>query len=118
MWVIEIALSLLFMYGGVNALFSEPIVVTNELLHWLTGQVALYFYAFWFFAQGLSLFLSKVTTFKRLEGWSLMAMYLTCLYVLILSMVLNGFTIGLITTIITGITSGILYLRIKYKYKE
>lgn len=112
---LELALSALFMWGGINVLSSaEEVVTTNVILHFLTNHTMIVFYGAWFFSQGLALLLSKVYDVRRLEATALMTMYLTCLYVLILSMILEGFDTGLITTVLTGVVSAAIYLKIKY----
>lgn len=115
---LELGLAALFMWGGINVLLSDEHVVTpNKILEVLTNSTAIVFYGLWFFNQGFMLMIGNLTGAVKLQAWALMSMYLTCLYVLILSMLLEGLTTGLITTVLTGIVSAALYLRIKYQYR-
>lgn len=113
--VLEVGLAVLFIYGGFNVIQGEPVVAENAFLGYLTGEVAILVYALLFFAQGASLAVAKVWRLHKLHGAALMSMYLVCLYVLILSSIINGFTTGLITTLIAGTVSAVLYLRWKVR---
>ncbi len=111
---LEFVLAAMFIHGGIRVFFIDDVPNVLGLLHYLANQEAIYVYGVLWTATGLSLVLGKVFKWRRIHGLSLMVMYLTCLYVLILSALINGFTLGMITTVTVGIISAVLYLRWKY----
>lgn len=109
---IEYALSAMFLYAGVNTAFVHA-VSTSVFYAILVGQAAIYVYAFIFFALGVTLIYSKIKKNKKLHGLSLLIMYLTCLYVALLSFGISGVSASVIPSIVTGLVSAALWLRWK-----
>ena len=113
---IEVLLALQWIYGGFKVFFGSTVIVaTNPFVGMLVGQWAIYFYGIFFFATGLTLLLAKFYKKKRVHKFTLAVMYLTCVYVLILAVVVLGLYWGLLTTVIAGILSALCWLHWKFK---
>jgi hypothetical protein len=114
--VVEILLALQWIYGGVKVFVGSALIVAaNPFVGILVGQTAVYFYGIFFFATGLSLLYSKFFKKKTMHKFTLATMYLTCVYVLILALVVLGPHLGLINTIVAGILSAACWMHWKFK---
>lgn len=111
---LEFVLAAMFIQGGIRAFMIDDLPKVLGPLHYLANQEAIYVYGVMWFSTGASLVVAKVRRLRKLHGFSLMVMYLTCLYVLILGALINGFHLGMLTTVAIGIISAVLYLRWKY----
>lgn len=112
---LEYLLAFMFIQGGIKVfLFSEPLVLPGIFMY-LVGQYAIYLYGLIFFLSGAALAFAKFKNRKKWHKYSLMAMYLECIYVIILSTALNGLTLGLSSTFVVAIASGYLWLQWKFK---
>lgn len=114
--VLEYILAALWIRGGVNILFFgvEPVTLPGFLTY-LVGAEAIVVYGCLFLLTGLSLLYAKWWKKKTLHKYVLMVMYLTCIYVLVLAVLINGLSSGLLLTIFAGVTSAALWIRWKFK---
>lgn len=113
--IVEYLLAILFIQGGIKALFfSEPVLVPG-LLAYLVGGTAIHAYGFLFLLMGVLLLIAKWFKRRILRRNVLMAMYLTCIYVLVLAITVNGWYPRLLLTIAAGVTSAGLWMRCKLK---
>lgn len=111
---IEYFLALLFMWGGINALSAE-IPALSGVTAFLVGKYFIYFYAAFFFFTGALLLYAKLRKRRNAHKTALVIMYLTCVYVTVLSIAISGITFGLIPNLAVGIVSAYLWLRWKFR---
>lgn len=111
----EYALALLWLYGGFNSFFADPLDTFSPIYDLLAGQAAIYVYAFLFLINGLLLIYAKVFKKKRTHLVALAGMYLTCLYVLILSYLIGVLSIGSLLTVFAGVLAAVCWMRWKLK---
>lgn len=114
--VLEYVLAFMFIRGGINVLFgtTEPLQLPG-LLTYLVGEAAIFVYGASFLATGLLLLYGKWFKKKRVHKTALLIMYLTCIYVLVLAIMLNGLSYGLLVTVAVGVVSAALWMRWKFK---
>ena len=111
---VEYFLAFLFMWGGFNALGAEVPSLTGPLAL-LVGQYVIYFYAAFFFFTGALLLYAKLRKKKYAHKSALVLMYLTCVYVTILSIAIDGITFGLLPNILVGVAAAYLWIRWKFR---
>lgn len=111
----EYVLAALFIRGGINVILNAEPLVLPGIFTYLVGPVAILVYGALFLLTGLLMLYAKIGKRKRLHKHVLMTMYLTCIYVFILAVLLNGFTTGLLMTIAVGFVSAYLWLRWKIR---
>lgn len=114
--IVEYVLAALWIRGGINILFFdvEPVALPGVFTY-LVGDVAIYVYGCMFLLTGLSLLYAKWWKKKTLHKFTLMFMYLTCLYVFALSVAIFGIATSQILTVVAGISSAALWVRWKFK---
>lgn len=112
---VEYVLAALFIYGGFNSLFSDPLETFSPVYDLLAGQEAIYVYAIIFLATGFSLLIAKLFKYKKVHRVSLAVMYLTCLYVLILSYLIGVLSAGSLLTVFAGVAAAACWVRWKLK---
>ena len=118
--VLEFVLVVMFVQGGVNTFFANPLHNPSPFLAAIAGQKAIYFYAVVFFLTGVVLLYAKWAKKKKLKSAMLQTMFLTCVYVLFASWALVGIQPGMIITVVTGAVSLACYLhwRLKIAYLD
>lgn len=108
---LEYILALMFIQGGIRTLlFADPVVLPG-IFSYLVGSAAVYVYGALFLTSGLLLLYAKIRKHKKLHKHLLMAMFLTCVYVLILALAINGFVPRLILTVSVGAVAAYSWLR-------
>lgn len=112
---IEYALAALWIYGGINSFFANPLTGPSAIFKLLAGQEAIYAYAILFFLTGAALLAAKLLGLKKWHRISLATMYLTCLYVLILSYLLGVLSAGSLITVLAGVAAAVCWVRWKLK---
>lgn len=114
--LVEYVLAALFIRGGINVLFFdvEPATLPGYLTY-LVGEAAIFIYGAMFLVTGLLLLYAKWFRKKRCHKFALLVMYLTCIYVFVLSVMINGLSTGIILTVVVGIASAALWVRWKFK---
>jgi len=112
---LEYALAALWIYGGINSFFANPLSGPSPIYELLAGQEAIYFYALLFFVNGALLVYAKVFKKKKLHLVSLAGMYLTCIYVLILSYLLGVLSLGSLLTVAAGVAAAVCWMRWKFR---
>lgn len=114
--VLEYVLAFMFIRGGANILFFgvEPIVLPG-ILAYLVGEFAILGYGIMFLLTGLALLYAKWFKKKGLHKFVLLFMYLTCIYVLVLAIMINGLGWNLLITVAVGVTAAALWIRWKFK---
>lgn len=113
--LLEYILAGMFIQGGVKVFFfSEPLVLPG-IFHYLVGSFAIDLYGITFFLIGCSLLAGKWLKKKSLHKFSLLTMYLVCVYVLVLAIMLHGLGWNLLTTVLVGVTAAGLWMRWKFK---
>lgn len=114
--VLEYVLAFMFIRGGLNILFGEvePITLPG-ILTYLVGDAAIFVYGALFLTTGLLLLYGKWLKRRRVHRASLMIMYLTCIYVLVLAIMINGLAPGLLVTVAVGVVAAALWMRWKFK---
>lgn len=114
--IVEYLLAALWIRGGINILFFdvEPVALPG-IFTYLVGAEAIIVYGALFVLTGLAMVYAKLAKKKTLHKYVLMTMYLTCLYVLIIAIAVNGLHWGLWLTILAGIVSAALWVRWKFK---
>lgn len=113
--LLEVLLGIQWIYGGINTFFANPISTPSPLYSFLVGEGAIVFYAIFFLATGLALLAAKFFKKKRLKSVSLVTMYLTCLYVFLLSILVLGPSWSLVQTVVVGVIAAACWLRWKFK---
>src|SRR6266540_4313473 len=111
----EFLLAFLFIQGGIRVLGLDELPDVPGFLGYLASQYAIYFYGILWILAGIGLVYGKACQKKAIHGWSLMIMYLSCVYVLVLGMAINGIHWRMLTTLGVSFLSGGLYLRWKYR---
>lgn len=113
--VLEYVLAFMFIRGGFNILTNEiePLTLPG-LLTYLVGDAAIFVYGAAFLLTGLLLLYGKWMKQRRIHKFSLLVMYLTCIYVLVLAILLNGMDPGLLITVAVGLTAAALWVRFKF----
>lgn len=114
--LVEYVLAAMFIRGGIRILFLgvEPIQLPG-LLTYLVGEFAIFAYGCMFLFTGLLLLYGKWFKKKRCHKTALLTMYLTCIYVLVLAILINGLSSGLLVTVAVGVASAALWMRWKFK---
>lgn len=114
--VLEYVLAAMFIRGGVRILFfgTEPVALPG-ILSYLVGEAAIFVYGAMFLTTGVALLYAKWFKKKRLHKFILMFMYLTCIYVLVLAILINGLGWNLLLTVGVGVTAAALWIRWKFK---
>lgn len=114
--ILEYVLAAMFIRGGLRILFFgvEPIQLPG-ILTYLVGEAAIFAYGAIFLFVGLLLIASKLLKHEGLHQFSLLSMYLICIYVLVLAIMINGLGWGLLLTVAVGITAAALWVRCKLK---
>lgn len=111
----EFLLAFLFIQGGIRVLGVDELPDVPGALRYLTSQDAIYFYGVLWILTGIGLAYSKICRKKAVHGLTLMIMYLSCVYVLVLGMAINGIHWRMLTTLGISFLSGGLYLRWRYR---
>lgn len=112
--IAEIIISLMFIQGGFRVLADIPVVLEHPLSY-LTTPPAIVTYGIMWIIIGLSLLNAKYFHLKQLHKYSLLAMFITCAYVLLLSVVIEGVQWDHMLTFTVGMLSGVLWIRWKLK---
>lgn len=112
--LLEYVLAFMFIRGGLRILFfgTEPIQLPG-ILTYLVGEFAIFAYGAIFLFVGILLIASKLLKHEGLHQFSLLLMYLICIYVLVLAIMINGLGWGLLITVAVGITAAALWVRCK-----
>ena len=111
--ILEYVLAIMFIQGGARVfLFSEAQVLPG-IFTILVGQYAIYLYGLFFFGLGIALLAAKIFKKTGLHKNSLLLMYLSTVYVLVLAIAINGLGFGLLLTVTVGLVAAFLWLRSK-----
>lgn len=94
-------------------LFVEPVASGGPVVRLVGSVAAAWFYASVFFAEAAALLYAEVTHKKKFKLHVLFAIYLTCIFTILLEFVLLGFTIYAIDNIILAFVAGWMWLRWK-----
>lgn len=113
--IVEYLLSALWIYGGFNTLFADPLNTPSPIYDLLAGQEAIYFYGAFFLLNGLALLFAKVFKRKKIHLIALAGMYLTCIYVLILAYLIGVLSTGSLLTVVSGVAAAVCWMRWKFK---
>lgn len=114
--VLEYFLAFMFIQGAVRILaFGADPVALPGFFSYLVGDVAIVVYALSWLVMGSLLIYSKWFSQPKVHKWSLFAMYVTCVYVLALSVAINGIVIGQLLSLSVGIIAAGLWLRWKVR---
>lgn len=112
--VIEYALAFLFIRGGISVFFlATPPLDVPSALTLLVGALAIDIYGVLFFLTGVALVISKWLKRRKVHKASLFIMWLTCVYVLVLSIALSGLSWDLWLTVVCALASAVAWLRWK-----
>lgn len=113
--IVEYLLAGLWLYGGINSFFANPLDGPAPIYDLLASQEAIYVYAVLFFLNGLLLLYAKIFKRKKTHLVALTGMYLTCIYVLILSYLLGVLSGGSLLTVTAGVAAAVCWMRWKFK---
>lgn len=108
----------MFIRGGFNALTPDDLPTPTGVVARLVEPWIVVAYGIFWLVLGLGLLVGKWFKRRRLHGYSLMGMYLTCIYVLVLSWTINGLEWGQLVAATVGVVSALLYLRWKHVLRE
>lgn len=117
--LIELWLAYLFIRGGIRVMSEIDLPAVEGTLAPFVDRRAVFFYGFvWLFAGG-ALVAARFVKWTWMRGAALMAMYLSCVYVIILRTALDGFSLAeQWLAILVGLVAAVLYLRWRYIIKE
>lgn len=113
--VLEILIILLLVVGGVSLFFAEPFSGAGPVAQVLGSVYAGYFYATVFITEALALVVAKVFKKKTLRKNSLMVIYLTLLFTILLEFLLTGFGVEIIDNVLASIAAGWCWLHWKLR---
>lgn len=113
--VLEYALAFMFIRGGLLILISGESLVLPGILTYLVGAEAIVVYGAMFLITGILLVYAKLAKAKRLHKFILLFMFLTCVYVIALSIVINGLAPRLLISLTVALVSGAMWLRWKFR---
>ena len=112
--LLEYGLGMVFMYVGYLEFTAS--VLTGTTLHLvLGGELALVIYGTWFAALGVLLIAANIFRWTRVRKVTLLAMYLTTIYMTILNVVLFGFMAAIIDDVVITVWAAALWLRLTLK---
>lgn len=109
--LLEYGLAIMFIQGGIRTLlFADPVVLPG-IFAVLVGPFAIYLYGVLFLVTGGTLLFAKWKKKKKIHKHTLMAMYMICLYVLVLALFVHGLSPRLLLTITVGSVAAYLWMR-------
>jgi len=113
--ILEYILAFMFIRGGISVILTAEAQVLPGVFAFLVGEVAIVLYGLLFLSTGLLLLYGKWLKQRRIHRFALFFMFLTCIYVLVLAIVINGLGSGLLLTLAVGLTAGGLWVHWKFK---